>query len=210
MRVADAGLLAGGADGARADADLDDVGAAEDELLRHLLRDDIAGHDGDVGPALAHVPDALHEGLGVAIRDIDADHLDLGDCHQKLGELILVLLQDSGARRDVGDAGLARAGSPGLPLVDGVVLVHRRDAFPVRELLSHLERANRVHVRSNQGHTGPLQLGVRELVGAIERDLGAARQGGPLRPDQHILEVKLRLSLDDRHGSRWGRYGPGF
>ncbi len=42
LRVADASLLAGGADRARADPDLDYVGAGEDELLDHLAGDHVA------------------------------------------------------------------------------------------------------------------------------------------------------------------------
>ena len=43
LGVADAGLQARGADGARADAHLDQVGARENKLFDHLAGDDVAG-----------------------------------------------------------------------------------------------------------------------------------------------------------------------
>ena len=48
LRIADPGHPPGGADRARADADLDDVGAGEDQRFRHVAGDDVAGHDDGV------------------------------------------------------------------------------------------------------------------------------------------------------------------
>ena len=45
LRIADAGDAPGRAHRARADADLDDVGAGEDQRFRHVAGDDVAGHD---------------------------------------------------------------------------------------------------------------------------------------------------------------------
>lgn len=46
---ANASLLARSADRAGADADLDNVGAGQDELLDHLLGDNVSSHDGVAG-----------------------------------------------------------------------------------------------------------------------------------------------------------------
>ena len=52
---ADASLLAGGADRTRANAHFDNVGAGQNQLLDHLLRDDVAGHDGVGGKLGPHL-----------------------------------------------------------------------------------------------------------------------------------------------------------
>ena len=49
LRITNPGLLPRGADGPRPDADLDDVGPGQDELLHHLAGDHVAGEDGVVG-----------------------------------------------------------------------------------------------------------------------------------------------------------------
>ena len=46
LGIADASLHPRRTDGARANADLDNVGTAQDQLLDHFTSDDIAGDDG--------------------------------------------------------------------------------------------------------------------------------------------------------------------
>ena len=55
LRVAHPGLLPGCANRARADPDLDDVGAGEDQLLHHLPGHHVAGQDGVVGELCPHL-----------------------------------------------------------------------------------------------------------------------------------------------------------
>mmetsp|Transcript_64400 Transcript_64400/g.194319 ORF Transcript_64400/g.194319 Transcript_64400/m.194319 type:complete len:227 (-) Transcript_64400:18-698(-) len=200
LGVAHARLLARGADAAGADADLDDVRAAEDELLRHLLGDDVAGHDGDRGPAPAHVPDALHESLCVAIGHVDADHPEIRHGLQDPSELVDILGEDARAHSHVRQHCSAGPGSPGSPLLDAVVLVHRGDALPLGQGLGDLERADGVHVGGDDGHACPLLLGILEGEAPLDAHLRPTGQAGTLWPDEHILEVKLRFVLHDRHG----------
>ena len=82
LGIADAGHPPRGADRARADADLDDVGASDDQRLGHVPGDDVAGHDHRLGMVIAHPFHGLQELLGVTVGDVQADHPDargLGD-----------------------------------------------------------------------------------------------------------------------------------
>ena len=96
LRHADAGDDARGADRARADADLDRVGAGIDQRLRALFGGDIAGdHLHGVGEPLDAV-DGFQHARGVAVRGIDHDEVDAG-IDQQLGALIAALA-DRGRR----------------------------------------------------------------------------------------------------------------
>mmetsp|Transcript_2370 Transcript_2370/g.5942 ORF Transcript_2370/g.5942 Transcript_2370/m.5942 type:complete len:229 (+) Transcript_2370:447-1133(+) len=205
LRVADTRLLTGGADAAGADADLNDVCPAEDQLFRHLLGDDITRHDRQIRELLSHVADALHKGLGVAVCNVDTAHLHLGDCLQNLCQLVHVPCQDPRADSDIGERALPTARGPSLPLVNRVVLVDRRDALPLRQGLRHLKGADGVHVGRDDRHAGPSLLRVLEMEGPFDTNLRAARQTGPFGPEEDVLEVKLDLSLDHRHGFKEAR-----
>ena len=86
LRHADAGDDARGADRARADADLDRVGAGIDQRLRALVGRDIAGdHLHGVGEPLDAV-DRFQHARGMAVRGIDHDQIDAG-VDQPLGAL---------------------------------------------------------------------------------------------------------------------------
>ena len=72
-----------------------------------------------------------------------------------------------------------------------------RDEAPVpRERDAHVEGADGVHVRDDDGHARQRPAAVLELELALERDLGPAPERRPLRPDEHILEVELHVLLD--------------
>ena len=96
LRIADAGHPPRGADRAGADADLDDVRAGEDQRLRHVAGDDIAGHDHGVRVIVAHPLDRLEEFLRIAIGDVEADEADRRR------------LRDRGELLDVGRRGAER------------------------------------------------------------------------------------------------------
>ena len=72
LGIADAGDAARGADRAGADADLDDIGAGEDQRLGHVAGDDIAGHDHRVAVLLANLLDRVEKFLGIAVGDVEA------------------------------------------------------------------------------------------------------------------------------------------
>ena len=72
-----------------------------------------------------------------------------------------------------------------------------RDEAPVpRERDAHVEGADGVHVRDDDGHARQRPAAVLELELALERDLGPAPERRPLRPDEHVLEVELHVLLD--------------
>ena len=78
LRNARAGDDAGRADRARADADLDGVGAAPDEIARALLGRDVAGDDGRRRKALADQLQRVEHALAVPVRGVEHEHVDLG------------------------------------------------------------------------------------------------------------------------------------
>ena len=86
LRHADAGDDAGGADRARADADLDRVGAGIDQRLGAVGGGDVAGDDlGRVGEP-ADLADRVEDARGMAVRGVDHEDIDAG-IEQRLGPL---------------------------------------------------------------------------------------------------------------------------
>merc|ERR1719329_498582 len=160
--ITDTCLLPGCAHTARTNTHLDDIGTAEDELLRHLLRDYISSHDGLVRVQLAHIADALDESFGVSIRHIDTNHRDTRNRCEDLLELLHVLLENSTADSNKWETICSIAGSPCLPLVDGIVFMNRSHAFSFGQDLCDLEGAHCIHIRSDDRNTCPALLRVRE------------------------------------------------
>ena len=76
LRIADAGHLARGADGARTDADFHDISAGKNQFFRHIAGDDIAGHDGKVREFFSDFGDKIDEDFGVAVGDINTKIFD--------------------------------------------------------------------------------------------------------------------------------------
>ncbi|CAH0375378.1 unnamed protein product [Pelagomonas calceolata] len=195
LGVAHAGLLARRADGPGPDAHLDDVGAVQDELLGHLVRDDVARHDRVRRPLGARLAHAVDEALGVAVRHVDADGRDLGAARQDRVDLGRVRRARAHAHGDVPGRG-RRLGHERPPRLDGVVLVDRDEAPVLAEGLGHLERADRVHVRDHDRHAGQRAAAVLERDRALHAHLLPAPERRALRPDEHVLEVELRVLLD--------------
>ena len=114
LRHADAGHDARGADRARADADLDRVGAGLDQRARRGAGGDVAADHVDLRIVLLDPAHALDHALAVAVRGVDHDRVDAG-LHQRLDALLGALAHaDRGAHaqaaggvaRGVGEAGL--------------------------------------------------------------------------------------------------------
>lgn len=57
-----------------------------------------------------------------------------------------------------------------------------------------------VHVGSHDGDSSEGGSRVPEREGSLQRDLASRLERRSLRTDQHILEVKLDVVLDARHG----------
>ena len=77
LRHADTGDHPRGADRARADADLDGIGAGVDQRLGRRGRGDVAGDERAI-PDLAHLAHRLGDRRGVAVRRVDHDRVDPG------------------------------------------------------------------------------------------------------------------------------------
>ena len=195
LRIADTGHLARGADRAGADADLDDVGARQDQLFGHLAGDDVAGHDHQMRVRLA---DARHEGgevLVVAVGHVEAHVADVvaGRLHH-LPELLLVGAGDTDRverRRLAGQ--LAEKVDV---LGHRVVLVQRDRQAERRQRVGHLDGAGAVHVGGDDRDAVVGLLAVAEAELARDVDVGARGQRRALRADQHVLEVQLEFMLD--------------
>ena len=87
LRHADAGDDPRRADRARADADLDRVGAGLDEVERGLAGGDVAADDVDVGKVALDPAHALDDAGAVAVRGVDDDDVDAG-ADEQLGALL--------------------------------------------------------------------------------------------------------------------------
>ena len=84
LRHADAGDEPRRAREARADADLDRVGARGREVADAVGGRDVAGHDLDVGPGRLQLLHRLDRGVGVAVGDVEHERVGLG-LEQRLG-----------------------------------------------------------------------------------------------------------------------------
>ena len=97
LRHADAGDDARGADRARADADLDRVGAGLDQRQRGGAGGDVAADDVDVREVALDPAHALDDAGAVAVRGVDDDDVDAG-AHEQLDALLGALADaDRGA-----------------------------------------------------------------------------------------------------------------
>src|SRR5690606_23710287 len=68
----------GGADGARANAHLDRIGASSDQCQRGGASGDVATNHLDLGEGLLDPANALDHALGVTMGGVDNDHVDAG------------------------------------------------------------------------------------------------------------------------------------
>ena len=75
LRHSRAGNHARGADGAGADADLDDIGAGVDQRQRALVSGHVAGHQGHIREGLFHVAHRFQNARRVSVRRVDGQHV---------------------------------------------------------------------------------------------------------------------------------------
>ena len=137
LRVADTSNDARRAHAARTNADLDDVGARQDELLGHFAGHHVAGHENFARKALAHALDGIDKRLRVAVRHIEADHVDLGHFLEHLGRALELDRRRAKAARHVRQHIVVDRARPLDPLVGRVVLVHGDEHAVRRERLGH-------------------------------------------------------------------------
>mmetsp|Transcript_10758 Transcript_10758/g.18828 ORF Transcript_10758/g.18828 Transcript_10758/m.18828 type:complete len:239 (+) Transcript_10758:117-833(+) len=154
LRIADTRHLSGRAHGARPDADLDNIGATEDQLLCHLPCHDVAGDESMGRELLPHRADKLDKVLGVAVGDIQAYHVALGNLDD-LRELLQVVGSHARANRHILDVILSTSLEPRRPVLWTVVLVNGGHHLFRPKHLGNLERPNGIHVGGEQGHTSP-------------------------------------------------------
>jgi len=206
LRIADTGQVARRAHRAGPDADLDEVGAGQDQFLGHLAGDDVAGHDDELRMAAAQAGDEGDEVLVIAVGDVDAHELHRArrGLHQLL-ELLLVGARDA---HRVESRRLAFDGSEEADVfVEAVVLVQGRRQPEALERLRHLEGADGVHVGADDRNAPVRCLGMAESELARDVDLAARGQRRTLRADQHVPVIELDLVFD-MHARVSGRWRP--
>ena len=108
LRHADARDDAGGADGARADADLHRVGAGLDQRARGVAGGDVAADHVHRRIVLLDPAHALDHALAVAVRGVDHDHVH-ARVHQRLDALLGALAHPDGGAHAQPPAGVAAA-----------------------------------------------------------------------------------------------------
>ena len=117
MWHADAGDDARGADRARADADLDGVGAGVDQRARGVIGRDIAGDDLDMVEFLAQTGNRLRDQGRVAVGGVDDDDVGAG-FDQGDGALIAGIADGRGAADQQASGGVLGGVGIGLGLFD--------------------------------------------------------------------------------------------
>ena len=173
--------------------------AREQKLFGHVARDDVPGHDDEVGEGVADLLDEGDEGFGVAVGDVDADKGDgvPREAHD-FAELLPVAVADP---EGIEGGGLRFEFREEVHvLFDRIVLVQRRGETVLGECARHGEGARRVHVGRDDGDRVIGRARVKELEGTGDVHFGAAPEGGSLRTDQNVLEVETNGILNV-HGS---------
>ncbi len=173
LRVADARLHPGRADRAGADADLHDVRPRQEEFLDHLAGDHVARDDGLLRKSVARPLHEFDEALRIAVRDVDADELQLRVVGDDGGELVEIGIRGAGAYHDavVDVVAMVVVFQPGVPLRDGVVLVQRGQHPVFRQPVRHFEGACGVHVGGDDRHAGPVVFAMQESEVPLQIDL---------------------------------------
>jgi hypothetical protein len=195
LRITDTGHAASGADRAGPDADFDDVRARKNQLLGHFTGDHVACHDRELRVLFPKVFDEPDESFGVAVGDVDADVGD-GVAHllQHALELVLIGLRDAHrverTRFDLERFEKRRE------LLVAVVLVQRNRQTERHQRARHLERADRVHIRGNDGNAAIFVLGVFEREVAADLDFRPRRQRRALRTYEYVGEIQFQFPVD--------------
>ena len=172
LRVADACLLARGADGAWADANLDDICPVHDQLLCHFVCHDVARDDSFGRMALTHVLHCIHKGLAVAVGNVETDGVDIRASGENGIHCREVLGAGPGGDRHI-RGHLRMVGDELLPLFDRIVLVNGDHCVVLRDGLRHLERPHGVHIRDDERHARPFTPRVLEFECALQVNLRA-------------------------------------
>ncbi len=196
LRIADAGLDPGGADRARAYAHLDDVGAGEDQLLHHLAGHHVARQDDVVGAGVTNLAHEFDEVLGVAVGHVHADEAQRLWHGEDLAGLDEVLVRGAGRYHHMTQQSRVCLIDEGLPLLEAVVLVHRRHHLETGQGAGHGEAADGIHVGGDDGHPLPLGPGVLEGELTGQADLGTTLESRALGAKQDILETELQVFFD--------------
>ncbi len=199
LRITDTGLDASGADRARADADLDDVGAGEDQLFDHLAGHHVARQNDVVGAGFTNFAHELDEVFGVAIGHVDTDEAQRfghGEDLAGLGEIF-----SRGAGGDHHMAQQRRVGlvDESLPLLKAVVLVYRGHHLETGQRARHGKAADGIHVGGDNGYALPLALSVFEGELTGQAYLGTALESRALGAEQDILETELQVFFDTHY-----------
>ena len=147
------------------------------------------------GILVARAFDDFEEFLGIAIGDVEAEQ-----AHRRL-------LPDLG---ELGEIGVGRAdriegvravgtGEEFDELLDGIVLVQRRQRVKAAERARHRQRAGDVHIGRDQRKARPFRAGMQEAEGAMDVDLVARIERRALGTNEHVLEIQLDVVFD-AHG----------
>jgi len=169
LRVTHARLLARRAHTPGPDANLDEVGAGQDQFLDHLPRDDVARDERLTRVRLARLAHVVDKVFAVAVGHVEADERAVDHVHDR-GDLGVVRVRRARRHRDVGQDGGVGV-PPGLPFFHRVVLVDAGEKLLFRKRFGDLKGTDRVHVGGHDGHPGPLQLRVLEIVRPVQADL---------------------------------------
>ena len=155
LRIADAGLNAGGADRAWANPNFDNIGTGEDQLFTHFTGDHVPGDNGFLRPGFAGFRHELNEVFRVAVSNVDAHKVQLRILRKDLLRFFEIRIGRAGGNHhmleDVCGGFLHKC----LPLFSSVVLVYRGQNAKSGQCFRHAEGADSIHVSRNNRHTGP-------------------------------------------------------
>ena len=199
LRHADAGDDARRADRARADADLDRIGAAVDQRPRRLAGRDVAGDHLRLVRQPLHRGDGLQHHLRMAVRRVDHDHVAAGR-EQPLGALE-ALVADGRRRRDAQPPLIVLAGERIEPrLLD---VLHRDEADAIVVGIDDQELLDAMLMQQ------PLRLVLADVLAArgsgsscvISSETRLVRIGG----EAHVAVGEDADEPPGRHGRRCRR-----
>ncbi len=178
------------------------------DLLDHLRRGDVAGHDGQCRIELPNALHPLDEILGISVGRIDAHEPKVGARFHGLELVELVVLdaqrEDRALPVDLGLEELDEA-------FFGMILVQAGHHLGTKRI-GHRHRAHGVHVGGDDGNSPPRGPAVQELVVPFEDDRRPARGLGSLGTNEHVDEVELGVVVNShdspsRIRSRAGVFG---
>ncbi len=137
LRIADPGLNAGGADGSRADANFDDIGAGEDQLFAHFTGDHVPGDD-SFAAGFARLRHELYKVLRVAVGDVDTQNSAVGSERGSAG-FFEIRIGRAGGNHHMLEYVCGCATGKRQPFFSGVVLMYRGQNTKVASALAMLK-----------------------------------------------------------------------